>query len=112
MLREVTEARETVFIPSIGARASMLVRKVLPSLAVSAVVLAHGAPGALADIRTDQLPVAGSIRRRFSEPCVLLGTSYASLPAVVYGKRILAHRSFPTVSRKREGARRDEAGAA
>ncbi len=47
-LFRVAEAGDAILAPPIGAAARMIVRKVLPGVAAGAVVLAHGAPLALA----------------------------------------------------------------
>ena len=52
----VTETRETVLVPAVNARASVVVRKEFPGLAGRAVVLAHGPPGPLAEIWTPPAP--------------------------------------------------------
>ena len=48
------EAGETILVPTIGARARVLVGEVLPRLAVGAVVFAYRAPGPLTDVRPDR----------------------------------------------------------
>ena len=52
------EAGEAVLAPAVGPRAGMVVRQVLPRRAVRAVVLAHGPPLALAEVRAPVVPVA------------------------------------------------------
>ena len=59
----VAEAGEAVLTPVIGARASLVVGKVVPSIAVLAVVLADRAPLALAEIRPN-----GACRKVCSDP--------------------------------------------
>src|SRR5262249_29710633 len=58
-LLDVAEAGQAVFAPAIRARAGVVVREVLPGGAAGAVVLAHSAPLALAQVRAPQVPVAG-----------------------------------------------------
>src|ERR1700761_3770003 len=70
-LRPVAEARKPILVPAIGAGSRMLIGKISPRIAVGAVVLAHRAPGPFADIRPDDLPIAGDVGRRVGEPCVL-----------------------------------------
>src|SRR5271165_6475686 len=48
----VAKTGEAVLTPVVGARASLIVGEVVPRVAVLAVVLAHRAPLALAEIRT------------------------------------------------------------
>jgi hypothetical protein len=52
----VANAAEPVLTPSIRARARVIVRKRGPRVAVGAVVLADGAPGALAQVRAPAAP--------------------------------------------------------
>jgi hypothetical protein len=52
----VADAAEPVLAPAVGARAGLLVRERGPRVAVGAVVLADGAPGALAQVRTPAPP--------------------------------------------------------
>src|SRR5205814_10034991 len=47
----VGNAGETVLAPTISARARVLVRKIIPSVAVATVVLAHRAPLPFAQVR-------------------------------------------------------------
>jgi hypothetical protein len=53
----IAHAGETVFIPAIGARAGVIVGKVLPRGAVLAVVLSDRSPRALGQVRPPSLPV-------------------------------------------------------
>ena len=57
LLVAVADARQAILIPAVRARASMIVREILPSIAVRAVVLTHRAPGALAEVGTPAFPV-------------------------------------------------------
>ena len=52
----VADAGDAVLTPSIRARAGMVVREVVPGVAAPAVVLAHGAPLAFAQIGPPRLP--------------------------------------------------------
>ena len=52
----VGDAGEAVLAPAIGARARLVVGEVVPGVAVVAVVLAHGSPLALAQIRSPFFP--------------------------------------------------------
>ena len=58
LLLAIADAGDAVLVPAIGARSGMVVREVFPRLAVLAVVLAHGAPCAIADVRAPSAPVA------------------------------------------------------
>src|SRR5580704_11359870 len=55
-LQSAAKAGEAVLVPAVGARARMFIGKILPCLAVGAVILSHGAPGTLADIGSDRFP--------------------------------------------------------
>ena len=53
----VADAGDAVFAPAVGARARVVVREILPRRAVRAVILAHGSPLALAEVRSPALPM-------------------------------------------------------
>src|SRR5204863_1784835 len=55
-LLDVAEAGEPVLTPVIGTRPRLVVREVVPRVAIRAVVFAHRAPLALAEIRPPQPP--------------------------------------------------------
>src|SRR5262249_8861269 len=57
LLPTIADAGEAVLVPAIRARSRVIVREIFPSVAVRAVVLADGAPRALAQIRAPALPV-------------------------------------------------------
>src|SRR5205823_5368846 len=57
----VADAGQPVLAPAVGARAGVVVREVLPGGAASAVVLAHGAPGPLADVRAPPAPAVADL---------------------------------------------------
>ncbi len=57
ILTLVADAPEPVLAPTIGARAGLLEGEVIPGLAVCAVVLAHGTPGAFGEVRPPSAPV-------------------------------------------------------
>ena len=66
----VAEATQAVLAPPIGARAGLVVREVVPGVAVVAVVLADGAPLPLAEVRPPLLP--GDVRlARLVQPLLL-----------------------------------------
>src|SRR5579863_895900 len=76
----VAEAAETVLAPAKRSRPCMLMGKVVPRVAACAVVLAHGAPGSLAEVRPPTAPGGGVL----AEP-----------PALGV---IVAHVRFATIS--------------
>src|SRR5208282_657012 len=53
----IAKAADPILTPAIGPAASMIVRKIFPSRAVFAVILAHRSPLALAEIRSPSPPV-------------------------------------------------------
>ena len=52
----VADAGQAVLAPAVGLAAGLVVGEEVPGVAVGAVVLAHGAPGALGDVRTPAPP--------------------------------------------------------
>src|SRR5437016_3769743 len=64
----ITNAREPVFVPAISARARVIVREIIPGVAVRAVILTHGSPRTLAKIRTPALPMLRALARLFDSP--------------------------------------------
>ena len=52
----VGDAEQPVLVPPVGAAPRVVVREVAPRVAVGAVVLAHGAPRALREVRAPQPP--------------------------------------------------------
>src|SRR5437773_7065726 len=86
----VAEAGEAVFVPAVRARPSRIVRKVIPGVAVGAVILADGAPCALGEIRAPALPVrrapsrlveatAFGRRARIKRPIIVRHAEYLSV---------------------------------
>src|SRR5208282_1725420 len=58
----IAEAEQPVFAPSVGPAAGMVMRKVVPAIAIGGVVLADGAPLALRQIGAPALPIGGPLR--------------------------------------------------
>src|SRR5262249_9692952 len=56
-LTPVGDAGDAVLVPPVGTGACVVVRQIVPGGPPRAVVLAHGAPGALAEVRAPALPV-------------------------------------------------------
>ena len=54
----VADAGDAVLAPAVGLAAGQVVRQVVPGVAVGAVVLADGAPGAVADVGAPAPPAA------------------------------------------------------
>jgi len=71
-LMAVADAANTVFAPAIRFRARMIVREVVLRIAVRAIVLAHRAPGPLAEVWAPPFPVGAAMLRLF-EPPLLMG---------------------------------------
>src|ERR1051325_1439108 len=57
LLMTVGDARNSIFVPTVGARPRMIVREVIPGTAIRTVVFAHRAPSAFAQIWSPTLPV-------------------------------------------------------
>ena len=93
-LATVADAGEAVLVPAVGARAGLVVRKVVPGRAVRAVVLADRAPGALGEIWAPALPVLLALAR-FLEPHFFGSHRAASAICVSSVKR----RACPSGSR-------------
>src|SRR6516165_1158937 len=55
----VAQSAQPVLVPAIGAGARLVVAKMVPGIAMGAVILADGAPGALRQIRAPQTPALG-----------------------------------------------------
>jgi hypothetical protein len=53
---DIAENEQAVFAPAIDAGASMIVRKIVPGIAIRRVVLPHRSPLALAEIGSPKLP--------------------------------------------------------
>src|SRR5207244_3686759 len=53
----VAKPADPVLTPAVGAAARMIVREIFPGIAVFAVILAHRAPLALAEIRSPSSPM-------------------------------------------------------
>ena len=66
-LMAIAKASDPVLTPAVGARARVVVRKIVPGLAVRAVVFANGPPLSLAQVRPPTLPMSGP-QARFLEP--------------------------------------------
>src|SRR6266478_5009687 len=52
----IGNSTDTVFVPTVRTRTRMLVWKIIPRVAVRAVVLSHCSPGALGQIRSPEMP--------------------------------------------------------
>ncbi len=66
----VADAGQPVLAPAVGARTRLVVGEVVPGVAVVAVVLAHRAPLALAEVRAPLLPL-DALPRRIEALCFL-----------------------------------------
>ena len=56
-LLAVADAGQPIFIPAVGAGTGLVMREIFPGVSIRAVVFAHGAPRALAEVRPPTLPV-------------------------------------------------------
>jgi hypothetical protein len=59
-LFDIAEAANAVFAPAIRAAARVIVRQIFPGVAVSAVILTHGAPLSFAQVRAPEFPTGGA----------------------------------------------------
>ena len=105
MLLVVTEPGDAVLAPAIGATARVIMRQILPGVAVLAVVLAHGAPLPFAQIRPPAPP-----RRsvpRLGEPPRLRGIGQIELRfrRALCGHWSAPDRWFPVYRGTRAGVR-------
>src|SRR4029077_10282768 len=53
---EVGNAADAIFVPAIRTRAGVVVREVIPGVAVRAVIFAYRPPGALGQVRPPEMP--------------------------------------------------------
>ena len=67
-LLDVTESGQAVLAPPVGPRPGLVVRQIVPRVAVRAVVLPHRAPLALAYVRPPPVPFAGLPQSVFQPP--------------------------------------------
>ena len=65
MLVVVADSEDAVLAPAIRARACVFEGEVVPRRTVSAVVLAHGAPLTVAEVRSPMIPVLGTFPLSF-----------------------------------------------
>jgi len=68
----VAYSGQSVFVPAIGPRAGVIMRKIFPRLSISAVVLANGPSRALAHVWAPASPRRGVVWR-FPEPAFFCG---------------------------------------
>ena len=100
LVPDVGEAGHPVLVPAVRARARVVVRERRPRIAALRVVLAHGAPRPLAQIRPPLVPrvrgeqIVLGAARRLGEACVL-GGRHAS-PRGATSKRCQPHGSSET----------------
>src|SRR5262249_42075920 len=89
-LSVVGDAGEAVLTPAVGSRARLVVREIRPRVAGGAVVLAHGPPLPLAQVRTP-LPPWNAVGVGFGDASVLgvagHGRNSSQAPAAVKGLR-------------------------
>ncbi len=63
LLVAVADSGQAVFIPAVGSGAGVVVREIIPGVAVGAVVLADRAPGAFAEVGSPAFPVLPALPR-------------------------------------------------
>src|ERR1700684_2688428 len=69
----VIDSRDAVLAPAISLAARMIVRQKIPCIAVSAVILAHASPRAIANVRPPLAPRRHWTRANFAESRMFLG---------------------------------------
>ena len=77
----VGNSRKAIFAPAIGARASLVMRKIIPGVASLAVVLADCAPLAFAEVGAPLLP-RFFFSTRFVEPNLLAGDRHGRIARI------------------------------
>ncbi len=75
VLKTVAHPPQAIFVPAVSPASSVFVGEVIPGLASGAVVLAHRAPGALAEVRAPMLPI-GQARFRIGQATVFSGLEF------------------------------------
>src|SRR5215212_265197 len=79
IVMNIRQTGHTIFIPAVGPRPRMIMRKETPGITVVAVVLAHRAPGTLREIGPPLIPrirlrqIVLRPSRRLSQPVMLCG---------------------------------------
>ena len=99
LVADVRDAGHPVLVPAVGAGARVIVRERVPGIAALGVVLADGAPGALAQIRA---PLVPRVRR---EQIVLGAAGRLGEPSV-FGRRRRAGSRHVSPPGRRVGSRR------
>src|SRR5262245_2277587 len=79
ILLVITKAPHAVFVPAIRPAAGMIVGERVPGVPISAVVLTHGSPGALAEIGAPALPM-GLARLVFYQATLFRVRDHQCLP--------------------------------
>src|SRR6185369_6582327 len=52
VLMPVADSRDTILVPAVGSGSSVIVRKILPGVAIRAVIFSDRSPGAFTEVRT------------------------------------------------------------
>ena len=95
-LLHVTEPGQPVLPPAVGPGPRVIMRQVVPRLAVRAVVLAHRAPLALADIRSPPVPLA-----RLAQPVLQPPEPSHPIPFSTHGRPLSSRCTAALVIRPR-----------
>ena len=80
----VANTRNAIFSPAVRARTCMIVREIVPRVAIRAVILAHGSPLALGKVWSPAFPVNFAIG--------------AGLQPLLFGCHLIALKACRTVS--------------
>ena len=102
-LIDVADAGESVLVPAVGARAGMIVREVVPGIALGAVVLAHRAPRPFAQVGAERLPVTRQTCGCFRESRMLRTFVFWHLGQTpdghgIHGTHGKINKLFPSIS--------------
>ena len=73
VLEPVAHSGQAVFVPAVGPAAGVIMGKICPGLTCGGIILAHGTPSPLTEVRPPVFPVSPP-RRRVGQP-LLFGTS-------------------------------------
>src|SRR5262249_46139951 len=78
----IAPARERILAPAESARTRVVVREIVPGLAVGAVILAHRAPGAFGNVGAPLAPRRHRPGERFLQTQMLFGPGHGRMGGV------------------------------
>src|SRR5215813_3579179 len=89
----ITDSPNAILAPAISSRACVVMRKIIPGGATSAVVFPHCPPLPLAQVRTPPFPVQSALSR-FLQPLFLFGKGLPVGFTVLSKLRHLSSRAY------------------